>query len=66
MATAESRGKVRAIIEEEGKFLVSFTGHDGYFNTPDLRLRQLLAEAHEEEKEISFTYDRNLTILEIT
>lgn len=65
MKTLESKGIVRRVVEEDGEFLVSFPGHDGYFNVPDAVLKQKILEAQEQKKEIAFTYDRELTILEI-
>ena len=65
----ESRGTVRKILEEDGEFLVSFPSHDGYFKIPPspaaAELRKKIFTAQKEKEEISFTYDKELNILDI-
>jgi hypothetical protein len=67
MNTLETRGKVRRVLEEDGEFLVSITGHDGYFRVPETAksaaLRQQVLSAQEQGNEISVVFDRDLNIL---
>lgn len=62
----KSKGIVRGIIEEQNKFLVSFTTHDGYFHVDDQTLRDQICKAYTEGWEISFTFDPTLKILSLT
>jgi hypothetical protein len=61
----KSKGPVRGFIIDKGKFLVAFTPHDGYFHTNDRALQKIIREAHQDGREISFTFDRDLKILSI-
>ena len=69
MNTLRSHGIVRRIIKEDGAFEVSFHTHAGYFrvpaspNAPALKERLLKAQGAKEE--ISFTFDKELNILEV-
>lgn len=68
-ATIESTDIVRRVIVEEENILVSFHGHDGYFKIPDNEnreeLKTCLVESNEQNKEICFVYDKELSILQI-
>lgn len=63
----ESKGVIRKIFEEEGALMVSFPTHDGYFQVPlsEKDLCAKLKEARAAQKEISFTFDRDLKIISI-
>jgi hypothetical protein len=63
----ESKDVVRRTIEEDGKLLVSFRTHDGYFRVPNSakQLKQRILRAERDQEEISFTFDRDLNILKI-
>lgn len=65
----ESKDVVRGIIEEDGTFLVSFSGHDGYFRIPDsarmTKLKERILKAQRDHDEITFSFDRDLNILQI-
>ncbi len=50
---------------DEGKFLVTFPLHDGYFHTNDRALQEIIRQAHQDGRELSFTFDRDLEILSI-
>jgi hypothetical protein len=69
MDTLKSKGVVRRIIEEDGALLVSFAHHDGYFRVsgsglPELKER--ISKAQRDHEEISFTFDKDLNILQIS
>ena len=70
MDTLESKGVVRRIIDRDGTLLVSFPNHDGYFRAPDstrmLELKERTLKAHRDQEEISFAFDRNLNVLQIS
>ena len=61
----KSRGVVREIFQHKGKTLIAFPTHDGLFKVEDGRLLEILRKAHEEKREISFTFDAELKILAI-
>ena len=63
----ESKDVVRRTIEEDGKLLVSFHRHDGYFRVPHSakELKQRILQAERDREEISFSFDRDLNILKI-
>jgi len=61
----KSKGVVRGFIMEEGKFLVTFLPHDGYFHTNDRALQKIIRQAHQDGRELSFTFDQDLKILSI-
>lgn len=65
MKTIESKGIVRRIREDNEKFLVSFPAHDGYFNVKDQVLQQKIRQSNDEKKEITFSYDQDLTITDV-
>jgi hypothetical protein len=52
-------------MKDDGKFMVAFLPHDGYFHTDDLALQKIIREAHQDGREILFTFDRDLKILSI-
>lgn len=66
----ESKGVVRRIIEEDGGFLVSFSNHDGYFEVSGSagtrELKERIRKAHRDREEITFSFDRDLNILQIS
>jgi hypothetical protein len=70
MDTLESKGVVRRIIEKDGTLLVSFPKHAGYFRVPDFagtpEMKERILKAQRDREEISFTFDRNLNILQIS
>lgn len=70
METLKSHDAVRGIIEEDGALLVSFWSHDGYFRVLDSANKAALTErilkALRDKEEISFTFDKELNILEIS
>jgi hypothetical protein len=61
----ESKGVVRRVIEKDGTLLVSFPRHDGYFRVPD-NVKERILKAHQDQEEISFTFDGDLNILEVS
>jgi len=63
----ETRDTIRRLLEEDGKLLVSFRAHAGYYRVPlkDAALCAKIREAASNGKEISFTHDRDLTISRI-
>jgi len=69
MDKLQSRSVVRRIVEQGGEFMVSFHTHNGYFfvaPSPDApALKERLWKSQREQEEITFTFDRNLRILEI-
>jgi hypothetical protein len=66
----ETRGVIRKISDKgaEGLF-VSLPGHDGYFRVPAgddyAALRAQIAAARDENREIRFEYDAELTIISL-
>ncbi len=60
----ESRDIVRRTIEEDGKLLVSFHKHDGYFRASG-SIKERILKAERDKEEISFSFDRELNILKI-
>ncbi len=69
MQTIESKGIVRRTIEEKEGLLVSFINHDGYFLLPPSEeaddLKKKILQSQEDKKEISFVFDKKLTILKV-
>jgi hypothetical protein len=65
MRVLKSKGKIHEILNEKGNWLVAFLQHDGIFHTDDPALQERIREAHQDGREISFTFDRNLTIISI-
>ena len=63
----ESKGVIRKIFEENGKLLVSFPTHDGYFQVPvtDTATCSKIKDAQAKKAEISFTFDKDLKILSV-
>ncbi len=62
MDTLETKGKVRKILEQDGLFLVSIPGHDGYFKAP-AELQAQVVDAYKSGSELTVTFDRNLNIV---
>lgn len=60
----ESKGVVKKIVEREGRILVSFPNHAGYFKLPPDMLA-LAVESKEKGRELQFTFDRELHITAI-
>ena len=69
MNTVESKGIVQKVIDKNGEFLVAFPDHDGYFQVPESSLAPELKEkifsSQNDEKEITFVFDKELNILKI-
>ncbi|MBU6474569.1 MAG: hypothetical protein KGL10_04720 [Alphaproteobacteria bacterium] len=69
METVQSSSKVQKIRDDAEGFRVSFSGHSGYFRvakTPETRgIREKIIKAHTDGAEITFDYDRNLTIINV-
>lgn len=65
----QGRDTVRRVLLHEGKFLVGFAGHDGYFRVTDspgtAELREKISAAEKTGAEISFSYDAALNILSV-
>lgn len=59
----KSQGVVRRIITKDDRVLVSFPEHDGYFTVPE-HLRGVIHDAHQAGREVSFTYDIDLNLLD--
>lgn len=62
--TLQSKGIVRRIVERNGETLVSFPNHDGYFHVAG-EIKQKVLAAHALGREITFTYDHALNIVEV-
>ncbi len=60
----ESKGVVKKIVEKDGRVLVSFPNHAGYFKLPPDML-DLAVESREKGRELSFSFDRELNITKI-
>ncbi len=65
MSVLKSEGKIHEILNKKGKFLVAFLTHDGIFHTDDRALQERIRQAHQDGREVSFTFDRDLKILSI-
>ncbi len=63
----QSQGIVIEIFEHKGRRLIAFPTHAGLFTTPpgDDELAAMIRASFEQEKEISFEFDKELTILRI-
>jgi hypothetical protein len=61
----KSKGAVHEIFNDKGKFLIAFLPHDGIFHTDDPALQKIIRRAHQDGREISFTFDPTLKIISI-
>lgn len=55
---------VSVVVEKGGRVLASFPMHDAYFTVPP-HLVDILRAAQKDGREVSFTYDLDLNILDV-
>lgn len=57
----EAKDIIRKIVERDGRILVSFRNHAAYYTLP-AELRSLANAAQEQEREVAFSFDKDLLI----
>ncbi|HEX2751563.1 MAG TPA: hypothetical protein VHP34_00345 [Alphaproteobacteria bacterium] len=65
----QSSGVIRKIVERDGRFMVSFPNHSGYFKVADGKQQDALIAriraAAESGVTLDFTFDKDFNIIDI-